>query len=148
MTPILFLDRHYVFIDTGESSCPSIYFFSYLSLPLPPYLPICHKINHFLNQRNILIRYAAVAVCTTTFICVNKHPILCISQHWVTQKLLETNSSGFIHLFTLVNRMGLKNTFSPKIWLCTVYFKEITELFLFFNLYLFFFFHPQILHLG
>lgn len=82
MTPNLFLAQHYVFIDTGESSCRTIYLFLIsLSLPPPPYRPICHKINHFLIQRNILIHSAAVAVCTTTFIYGDKHPSLCISQH-------------------------------------------------------------------
>lgn len=81
MTPNLFLAQHYVFIDTGKSSCRTICsFLISLSSP-PPYLPIYHKIHHFLIQRNILIYYAAVAVCTPTFIYADKHAILCISQH-------------------------------------------------------------------
>jgi hypothetical protein len=54
------------------------FFFFLILLFFPPrYLPICHKINHFLIQR--AESYATVR--TTTTIHLDKCSILCIPQH-------------------------------------------------------------------
>lgn len=55
MTPNLFLAQHYVFIDTGKSSCRTIYLFLIsLSLPLLPIYPYTTKLIIFLFKEIFL----------------------------------------------------------------------------------------------
>lgn len=114
MTPNLFLAQHYVFIDTGKSSCRTIYLFLIsLSLPLLPIYPYTTKLIIFYSKKYSYLLCCCCCLHSYIYICRQTCYLMYFTA-WVTQKLQETNSPDFIHPFTLVNRMWSKNTFSPQ----------------------------------